>query len=437
MAVDEHNRYWTDPEARSQFFDIDPVTGRHRRFFDIDELAGVRQEDPSVFERTHELVLSLVRDGLVDGLRIDHPDGLADPAGYLARLRERRRRAGVGREDPRPRRAAARLAGERDGRLRVLGRRLRAVRRPRRGGAADARCGSGSRASAAASRRSRSSASSSRRAGRSRPRSSGSAGRSATGSAPTSSPAPCRRCPSTAPMWRRRTASSLRRIARARARRMRSELRRVLLLKDPAPAEFVTRFQQTTPAMMAKGVEDTAFYRYGRLLALNDVGGDPSRFGIPVASFHGELPRARPALPAQPAHDPDPRRQALGRRADADRRAVVGRLRVGRARRALVRAHRGAPRRRRPRRRRALFHLPDAGRGVADRGAADRGVHGEGAARGQAQHELGRPEHGVGGGGQALLPGALLPPRIPRRLRAVHGPRRARSASAPRSASSC
>jgi (1->4)-alpha-D-glucan 1-alpha-D-glucosylmutase len=55
---------------------------------------------------------------------------------------------------------------------------------------------------------------------------------------------------------------------------------------DGAPAAFVTRFQQLTPAVMAKGVEDTAFYRYVRLLALNDVGGDPSRFGIGVEAFH-------------------------------------------------------------------------------------------------------------------------------------------------------
>jgi (1->4)-alpha-D-glucan 1-alpha-D-glucosylmutase len=67
---------------------------------------------------------------------------------------------------------------------------------------------------------------------------------------------------------------------------MEAELARRLLLEAPAPAEFVTRFQQTTPAIMAKGVEDTAFYRYGRLLALNDVGGDPSRFGIGVERFH-------------------------------------------------------------------------------------------------------------------------------------------------------
>src|SRR4029079_10279666 len=60
-----------------------------------------------------------------------------------------------------------------------------------------------------------------------------------------------------------------------------------------APQAFVTRFQQTTPPVMAKGVEDTAFYRYGRLLALNDVGGDPGRFGVSIEDFHaGKAARA-------------------------------------------------------------------------------------------------------------------------------------------------
>jgi (1->4)-alpha-D-glucan 1-alpha-D-glucosylmutase len=71
-------------------------------------------------------------------------------------------------------------------------------------------------------------------------------------------------------------------------------LQRVLLLGERGWDAFVTRFQQTTPAIMAKGVEDTAFYRYARLLALNDVGGDPGRFGITVDDFHrGNLERAR------------------------------------------------------------------------------------------------------------------------------------------------
>jgi (1->4)-alpha-D-glucan 1-alpha-D-glucosylmutase len=60
----------------------------YRRFFDINTLAGLQMDTAGVFEETHELVLGLVRDGKLDGLRIDHIDGLRDPAGYLTRLRE-------------------------------------------------------------------------------------------------------------------------------------------------------------------------------------------------------------------------------------------------------------------------------------------------------------------------------------------------------------
>ncbi|MEU0413844.1 malto-oligosyltrehalose synthase [Streptomyces griseorubiginosus] len=60
----------------------------YRRFFSISELIGVRVEDPEVFEATHAKVLQLLHEGVVDGLRIDHPDGLADPDGYLLRLHE-------------------------------------------------------------------------------------------------------------------------------------------------------------------------------------------------------------------------------------------------------------------------------------------------------------------------------------------------------------
>lgn len=59
----------------------------YRRFFAINELAAVRVEDEQVFQRTHTKILELVRDGIVAGLRIDHVDGLSDPAGYLQRLR--------------------------------------------------------------------------------------------------------------------------------------------------------------------------------------------------------------------------------------------------------------------------------------------------------------------------------------------------------------
>ncbi|MFF8726057.1 malto-oligosyltrehalose synthase [Streptomyces sp. NPDC015171] len=60
----------------------------YRRFFSISELIAVRVEDPGVFDATHGTILRLLADGVLDGLRIDHPDGLADPDGYLARLDE-------------------------------------------------------------------------------------------------------------------------------------------------------------------------------------------------------------------------------------------------------------------------------------------------------------------------------------------------------------
>ena len=60
-----------------------------RRFFAINELAGVRIEDPKVFDRTHALYFRLHDEGLIDGVRVDHVDGLTDPLGYCRRLRER------------------------------------------------------------------------------------------------------------------------------------------------------------------------------------------------------------------------------------------------------------------------------------------------------------------------------------------------------------
>ncbi len=59
-----------------------------RRFFEITGLVGVRVEDDAVFDDSHALILALVRSGAVDGLRIDHVDGLADPRAYLQRLRQ-------------------------------------------------------------------------------------------------------------------------------------------------------------------------------------------------------------------------------------------------------------------------------------------------------------------------------------------------------------
>jgi (1->4)-alpha-D-glucan 1-alpha-D-glucosylmutase len=66
----------------------------YRRFFDINDLAGLRMENDEVFDATHQLLLRLVQEGKLDGLRLDHPDGLYDPEAYFCKLLERCSRVG-------------------------------------------------------------------------------------------------------------------------------------------------------------------------------------------------------------------------------------------------------------------------------------------------------------------------------------------------------
>jgi (1->4)-alpha-D-glucan 1-alpha-D-glucosylmutase len=86
-------------------------------------------------------------------------------------------------------------------------------------------------------------------------------------------------------------------------------IRDILLLRirGELESEFVLRFQQFSGPVMAKGVEDTAFYCFNRLLALNEVGGDPGRFGVSPASFHEFCARAQQSHPrtmlASSTHD--------------------------------------------------------------------------------------------------------------------------------------
>jgi (1->4)-alpha-D-glucan 1-alpha-D-glucosylmutase len=96
----------------------------YRRFFDINELAAIRMEEPAVFEAAHRLVLRLVREGAVTGLRIDHPDGLCAPSRYLRDLqrqcfleRARRLRNAEGREGDEPAGWGQAVLGELDRRI--------------------------------------------------------------------------------------------------------------------------------------------------------------------------------------------------------------------------------------------------------------------------------------------------------------------------------
>ncbi|MCW2986354.1 MAG: treY, partial [Conexibacter sp.] len=308
MAADDGNRFWADEELRARFFDVDPATGRWRRFFDIDELAAVRIEDPEVFAAVSGLAIRLVEEGVVDGLRIDHPDGLTDPLQYLQRLRD----AGVRNVwvekilDPGEQlRADWPVSGTvgyefandvaalfvdpaAEAPLTELYASLTGDPRPFGEVAAEAKLEQATTTFTPEVERLR------------------------------------RLWPdvpdlevalSSLPIYRtyvepdtaRVEAADREALAEAEAHHgLPAAIRRVLTLEDPtsAPAEFVRRFQQTTPPVMAKGVEDTAFYRYVRLLALNEVGGDPSRFGISVDSFHeGNMKRLPDNLLVSSTHD--------------------------------------------------------------------------------------------------------------------------------------
>jgi (1->4)-alpha-D-glucan 1-alpha-D-glucosylmutase len=287
MASDDANPFWTDGSLRQQFFDIDPATGRHRRFFDIDDLVGVRQEDPAVFDQTHRLVLGLVREGLIDALRIDHPDGLTDPLQYFERLRE----GGAPvvwiekiLEASEPLRdwpvagtvgyeflndvCAVFVDSSAEAGFTTLWESLSGDSRSFAEVAAEAKLEQATTTFTPEMERLAALAPSD-----------GGVEALAGGVA-------------SFPVYRtyvrpeRHEVAEADRAAVAEASALPPDVAERLLLDRPGPAEFVSRFQQTTPPVVAKGVEDTAFYRYGRLLSLCDVGGDPGRFGIPAGQFH-------------------------------------------------------------------------------------------------------------------------------------------------------
>ena len=259
MAATEENPFWRDPELRPRFFDVDEETGLHRRFFDIGDLAAVRVEDPEVFEATHEVLLRLAAEGLVDGVRIDHPDGLADPRGYLERLRAE----GVGR-----------VWIEK---ILEPGEALRDWPVEGTTGyefAADAQALFVDRAGEATL---------TELAGEPRAWHVVAAEAKLEQARTTFEPEVERlrrlcdtpeleHALASLPVYRTYVEPWSGRVDeadRAAVAGLPDDLRRVLLLEERGHDEFVTRFQQTTGAVMAKGVEDTAFYRYVRLLALN------------------------------------------------------------------------------------------------------------------------------------------------------------------------
>mgnify|MGYP001101034646 CR=1 FL=1 len=302
----------------------------YRRFFSISELIGVRVEDPEVFEATHAKILQLLREGVFDGLRVDHPDGLADPDTYLARLHE----ATGGRwtvvekiladEEPLP--ASWPVAGTTgyDALRRVDGlfvdpagagdlldryRRFAAPRTDRGGDwAATVR-------RAAYQVLTHELATETDRLTRVADR--------VCATAPE--PALRDRAP-----WALRTALQellvrmevyrpyasgdaslvVTEEAAAEARLafvVPEEAGAVDVVRDlvlgrygdgPDHVEFRTRFAQTASALRAKSVEDTAYYRYVPLLSANEVGGDPGSPAVSPEDFHAYCARVQRDRPA-------------------------------------------------------------------------------------------------------------------------------------------
>ncbi|MCF8128096.1 MAG: malto-oligosyltrehalose synthase [Deltaproteobacteria bacterium] len=367
--VDRHSKIWRFVFRRLSCFDLENGKGdgvgslqkllsdqvyrlrywrtatreiNYRRFFDINELICLRQEDPDVFHYTHGLLRRLVREKKIDGLRIDHVDGLRFPEQYLKRLRKTFGEIYLavekilGPEEPLPPSWPVQGTtgyGFADRVTRLFCRldalaRLDAVYRAFSGKtetfaqvcrnakkqvlteafAGDlANLGSTLQRAAEASIRN-----------------------TATDTETLKTAAmellirfPVYRTYISPEGVFKRDAELIRQVvleaasARPDLQAALHLIQDVLLLKSatrskpgklsPARLEAAARFQQLCAPLAAKGVEDTALYRFHRLTSLNEVGGDPNRVGISRASFHAFLTHRaqyRPhAMNALSSHD--------------------------------------------------------------------------------------------------------------------------------------
>ncbi len=300
----------------------------YRRFFDINELVGLRMEEAEVFEATHAHLLDWVARGRVDGLRIDHPDGLRDPAGYFARLRDRAPKAWLlvekilqpgeplraewpvdgttGYEflnevtglfvEPRGEEPFTRLwlrvSGEEAGWDEVA----REARREVLGSVLGSDLNRLTDLFVTIAEENRRYRDFTRHELHE-------ALRELAAALPVYRTYVRARSGQVDQLDRQLIGEAAEAAAAARPDldpELFAFLARILLLELPGAAEreLAMRFQQLTPAAMAKGVEDTAMYRYLRFVALNEVGGEPGRFGVTPAVFHAAMTRRSEAHPA-------------------------------------------------------------------------------------------------------------------------------------------
>jgi (1->4)-alpha-D-glucan 1-alpha-D-glucosylmutase len=271
----------------------------YRRFFAISDLAGLRVEDKGVFDATHAEILRWVAFGDVTGLRIDHPDGLTDPAGYLERLWQASNGLWTVVEkilepgEELPDWPVAGTSGydamaEVDGVLvdpagedafTALDTRLAGVATSWPELVHDCKLDVATGMLRAEVRRMAALAPE----------------LPAVGEALAELLACFPVYRSYLPVGAGHLAAA---VSAAEARRPDLDFGPLAArLADPED-QLAVRFQQTSGAVMAKGVEDTAYYRWTRFLALNEVGGDPDRFGLRPAAFHAALRTRQQRHPA-------------------------------------------------------------------------------------------------------------------------------------------
>jgi (1->4)-alpha-D-glucan 1-alpha-D-glucosylmutase len=272
----------------------------YRRFFDITTLAAARVEDPEVFAATHGEVLRWVSAGEVTGLRVDHPDGLADPGGYMRRLRESAPGAWLVVEKILHPGEALPSSWPVDGTtgydaLREIGGVFVNVSSAREFTELSEKLGAPTDFHAVEDETRRLVTDTIlvaevRRIAALLDGVEQDAARAAVAEVMIAFPVYRSYLPEGEPNWAAAITS---------VRASRPDLAGALDALDrqvrAAPAgELATRLQQTSGMVVAKGTEDTAFYRYSRFAGVNEVGGSPDRFGLDVEEFH-QLAAAREA----------------------------------------------------------------------------------------------------------------------------------------------
>jgi (1->4)-alpha-D-glucan 1-alpha-D-glucosylmutase len=308
-----------------------PRVINYRRFFDVNDLAALRMERDDVFDAAHQLVFELIAQGKVDGLRIDHPDGLRDPQQYLARLQQRSPAKTLyvvvekilARDEQLPPDWPCDGTSGYDPLNMINGVFIDAAREQEMTQIYGDFCGAEADFDQVIYECKRLALD----------RSFGGALERLAHDLSGFIDQPIARLRDAVveivacfPVYRSYiTARGVSdadvlhvelAIERATTRNREHasillEIRNLILLRTQhdreAVLDWIARFQQLTAPVTAKGVEDTAFYRYHRLISLNEVGGEPGRFGVAPGELHAFLDdrqqRFPVALSALSTHD--------------------------------------------------------------------------------------------------------------------------------------